>query len=335
MLTKKNKILITGGAGFIGFHVAKLYLKKNYFVIIIDNISNYYDTRLKNKRISSLIKEYTNLIFYKKDITDFNLMNKIFQKHKPDIVINFAAQPGIRASIQNPKFVFKNNIEGFFNIIHLSTLHKVDHLIYASTSSVYGDSNKYIFKENDLINTPLQMYSASKISNEIIAFAYSNIHSIKTTGLRFFTVYGPYGRPDMAYYKFTDLINKNKTIDLYNNGKHQRDFTYIDDIVQGVYKTSKYMPIYYNQNIKKIPHEILNLGKGETVSIKKLISIIEERFNKKAKILFKPYQEGDMIKTFSNIKKAKKLIHYNPKIKIELGLIKFINWYKKYYQINK
>jgi UDP-glucuronate 4-epimerase len=333
MVTKNKKILITGGAGFIGFHVAKFYLKKNFFVIIIDNLSNYYDIKLKNSRINTLIENHTNLIFYKKDITNFNVVDKIFLKHKPDIVINLAAQPGIRASIKNPKYVFKNNIEGFFNIIHLSTLYKVDHLIYASTSSVYGDSKKNIFKENDLINTPLQMYSASKISNEIIAFAYSNIHRIKTTGLRFFTVYGPYGRPDMAYYNFTDLIHKNKTIDLFNNGKHQRDFTYIDDIVQGIYKTSKYMPIYYNKNLKKTPHEILNLGKGEAIAIKKLILNIEELFNKKAKIIYKPHQKGDMIRTFSNIKKAKKLIHYNPKIKLELGITKFINWYKKYYQI--
>ncbi len=327
---KNNKILITGGAGFIGFHLANLYLKKNYHVIIIDNLTKYYDINLKKKRIKILTEKYRKFIFLKLDIKNYSLIEKVYKKYSFDLVVNLAAQPGIRASIKNPKYVFKNNLEGFFNILDLSNKYKIGHLIYASTSSVYGNSKKRIFKETDLNNTPLQMYSASKVSNEILAYAYSNIYKMNITGLRFFTVYGPYGRPDMAYYKFTEAITKNKFIDLFNNGNHKRDFTFIDDIVHGIYNSSRYMPLYYKDNPDKISHEVINLGKGEQVSIKKIISIIENNTKKHAKIRLQSHQEGDMTDTFSNINKAKKLIHYKPKTRIDTGLKKFINWYKKY-----
>ncbi len=331
MFNKNAEILITGGAGFIGYHVANFYLKKDYRVVIIDNLSNYYSTDLKNKRLKILKKKYNKITFYKTDISKYTSIRKIFKKHKFKLVINLAAQPGVRASIINPKLVFKNNINGFFNILNLVKDFKINHLIYASTSSVYGNCNKHKYNENDINNTPLQMYSASKISNELLAYAYSNIYKLNITGLRFFTVYGPFGRPDMAYYTFTDKILNNQKINIYNHGNHKRDFTYIDDIVKGIYNTSKYMPKYYTKNFQAVSHQVVNLGSGKQFPLKNMISIIEKLLNKKSKSVLLPPQEGDMENTLSNINKAKKIIKYKPAVNLEVGLKKFINWYTKFY----
>ncbi len=326
MLDKDSEILITGGAGFIGYHTANYYLRKKFKVVVIDNLSNYYSTSLKNKRIN-LLKKYDHFIFYKKDILNYQSIKKIFEKYNFKLVINLAAQPGVRASVINPRYVFKNNIDGFFNILNLVKEFKIEHFIYASTSSVYGKSDKKKFREYDINNTPLQMYSASKISNEIIAYAYSNIYKLNITGLRFFTVYGPYGRPDMAYYKFTEKIINNKKINIYNNGNHKRDFTYIEDIVNGIFNSSKYMPKYYKKNTNEVSHQIFNLGSGKQHSLKKMIYILEKSLKTKSKSLLQPHQEGDMKNTYSNINKAKKIIRYNPTVSLEVGLKKFVSWY--------
>ena len=326
MLDKNAEILITGGAGFIGYHTASYYLRKKFKVVVIDNLSNYYSTALKNKRIN-LLKKYKNFTFYKEDILNYKSIKKIFEKYNFKLVINLAAQPGVRASVINPKYVFKNNVDGFFNILNLVKEFSIEHFIYASTSSVYGNSNKKIFRESDINNTPLQMYSASKISNEIIAYAYSNIYKLNITGLRFFTVYGPYGRPDMAYYKFTEKIVNNEKISIFNNGKHKRDFTYVEDIVRGIFNSSKYMPKFYKKNSNEVSHQIFNLGSGKQYSLKKMIFILEKLLKSKSNQLLQPHQDGDMENTFSNINKAKKIIRYNPTVSLEVGLKKFVSWY--------
>ena len=326
MLDKNAEILITGGAGFIGYHTASYYLRKKFKVVVIDNLSNYYSTALKNERIN-LLKKYKNFTFYKEDILNYKSIKKIFEKYNFKLVINLAAQPGVRASVINPKYVFKNNVDGFFNILNLVKEFSIEHFIYASTSSVYGNSNKKIFRESDINNTPLQMYSASKISNEIIAYAYSNIYKLNITGLRFFTVYGPYGRPDMAYYKFTEKIVNNEKISIFNNGKHKRDFTYVEDIVRGIFNSSKYMPKFYKKNSTEVSHQIFNLGSGKQYSLKKMIFILEKLLKSKSNQLLQPHQDGDMENTFSNINKAKKIIRYNPSVSLEAGLKKFVSWY--------
>ena len=332
MLNKSKEILITGSAGFIGYHLANYYLSKKYTVTGVDNFSSYYRFDLKKRKILLLKKKYKNFTFHKVDISNFSKLKKIFNHHKFNLVINLAAQPGVRSSIINPKYVFKQNITGFFNILNLVREFNVDHLIYASTSSVYGNSKKRKFKEIDINNTPLQMYSASKITNEILAYSYSNIYKIKITGLRFFTVYGPFGRPDMAYYKFTNKIFNNKKINIYNYGNHKRDFTFIDDIVRGIYNASKIMPNFYKQNFTKVSHEIFNLGSGKQFHLKEMISILEKLLKKNNKAINLPHQIGDMQNTFSDINKAKTILNYKPTVGLEQGLKSFIKWYLNYYK---
>ena len=246
-----NKILITGAAGFIGFHVSLKLLKSGKNVVGIDNLNNYYDPKLKISRLN-ILKKYKNFIFKKIDLVDRKNLNKIFQKNKIEKVVNLAAQAGVRYSLINPKSYIDTNIVGFFNVIDLSREYKVKHFIYASTSSVYGALQKMPFKETYTTDHPIQLYAATKKSNELIAHSYSHIYKLPTTGLRFFTVYGPWGRPDMALFKFTKNILSNKKIDVYNYGNHSRDFTYIEDIVQGILKSTNKIPKYKENLITKI-----------------------------------------------------------------------------------
>jgi UDP-glucuronate 4-epimerase len=322
-----NKInyLVTGSAGFIGFHLCLKLLKKNVSVIGIDNINDYYDIKLKKNR-SKILKKFKNFTFLKIDITNNILLNKAFEKYKPKYVINLAAQAGVRKSITHPHMYVQSNLVGFANILELSKVFKVKHLVYASSSSVYGAETKMPFSEKLSCNNPISFYGATKKANESMAISYSRIHNLPTTGLRFFTVYGPWGRPDMALFKFTDNIINDKPIDLFNFGNHKRDFTYIDDIINGVLKI-----IYKKPTIKNSYSEIFNIGRGKSEKLIDFISNIEKQLCKKAIKNYKPLQQGDVPYTYASTLKLKKIIGYSPKVNISLGVKKFIIWYKKYY----
>ena len=319
-------ILITGCSGFIGFHLSnKILNESKYNLIGIDNLNNYYDVDLKKSRLNYLKKQKKNFVFYKADINNYSKINKIFNFHKINYVIHLAAQAGVRYSIENPKAYIDSNISGFFNIINLSREYKIKHLLFASTSSVYGNTNKFPVHENDNTNNPLTLYAATKKTNEVIAYSYANIYKLPSTALRFFTVYGPYGRPDMAFFKFVDSIYKGKKIELYNNGNHYRDFTYVEDITNSIFLLLKKPPK------QKIPFDVLNIGNGKSIFLKKAIKIIENKIGIKAKIKNLKLQKGDVVKSHSNIKKLKNKINYEPKTDIKKGLDKFIEWYKDYY----
>ena len=311
-------ILITGSAGFIGFHlVKKLSNFKNYKIYGIDNISNYYDVKLKKDRLEILSK-IKNFKFSKIDITNKLKLSHFFSKNRFQIVINLAAQAGVRDSIADPNKYFKNNILGFYNIINLSRIYNIKHFLFASTSSVYGDSLDFPLSEISNTNEPQSFYAASKKTNETISFSFSNIYKMRITGLRFFTVYGPYGRPDMAYYSFTKSIVENKIIELYNKGNHFRDFTYVDDIVSAISKI-----IIKKENKKKL-HNIFNIGYGKSINIIKLIKLIEKESKNKAKIKLVSIKLGDVKKTHSNISKLSKEIGYYPKTSLPQGISKFL-----------
>ena len=320
-------ILITGSAGFIGYHVTKKILNKNIKVIGIDNINNYYDINLKKNRIKDL-KKNKKFFFYKLDLLNYKKLDNIVKNKKIKIIIHLAAQAGVRYSIKNPRIYFKSNLEGFFNILEISRHNNIKHLIYASTSSVYGDSKKFPLSEINRTDQPLSFYAATKKSNEVMAHSYSYIYKLPCTGVRFFTVYGPFGRPDMALFKFTKNILNNHPIELYNNGNHFRDFTYVDDIVDGIYSLIK------KESKKSIPYEIFNIGNGTPKKLLDYLKHIEKNLNKISKTKKLPLQTGDIVKTHSNINKLKKYTGYKPKTNIKIGISRFIEWYKEYYRAN-
>ena len=337
-----SKILVTGSAGFIGFHLCKKLLKMGKKVVGIDNINNYYDQKLKLSRLK-ILKKDKNFFFYKIDIKDEKKLKKVFDKNKINYVVNLAAQAGVRYSLINPKSYIETNLVGFFNIINFSRVYKIKHFVYASTSSVYGALKKLPFKETYSTDHPIQLYAATKKSNEIIAHAYSHIYKMPTTGLRFFTVYGPWGRPDMALFKFTKNILKKKKIDVFNYGKHTRDFTFIDDIVQGIFKSIKKIPKENKKfNFKKpllskssAPFSIYNIGNGKQVKLMKYISEIEDYLKIKAKKNFIKLQKGDIKDTHSDLSKIKKNLNYKSSTSVKNGVRKFLDWYLQYYKINK
>lgn len=314
------KILLTGAAGFIGYHLSKSLLLKGYEVLGIDSLSNYYDVNLKKDRLKKLINE-KKFGFDQVDITNQLELSKIFDNFKPDKVINMAAQPGVRYSIENPYEYVSTNISGFMNIIELCKKNNVKGLIYASSSSVYGGNKKTPFSELDNVSQPISVYAASKISNELIAHTYSHLYGLPTTGLRFFTVYGPWYRPDMGIFIFTRNILNKKPINVFNNGNMQRDFTYIDDIIDGTMSALE----------KNYKCEIFNLGNNNSVSILDLVAIIEKHLKISAIIDYAPLQKGDPVTTYANIKHSLEKLNYKPKVKIDQGIPKFINWYKNYY----
>ena len=320
---KKKYILVTGCSGFIGYHFSKYLLKKNYNVVGVDMMNHYYDINLKLKRLELL--KHRNFKFYKINIEKKSDLKKLFQKYTIDKVVNLAAQAGVRDAIKKPKKYLNYNILGFLNIIQLSTEFKVSHLVYASTSSVYGLNQKIPFQEKDKTEQQNQFYAVTKKTNELTAHVWSENYGLPTTGLRFFTVYGPWGRPDMALFKFTKNIYEKKKIDLHNMGNHKRDFTFIDDIVNGIYKGMINIPN------SKIPAQIFNLGNGKMVSLKYFISLIEKYSGQKAVFNYLPLQKGDIKSTNADISKSKKYLNYSPKTSVELGVKKFVEWYKDYY----
>tara|TARA_B110000967_G_C18843401_1_gene540630 strand:- start:465 stop:1448 length:984 start_codon:yes stop_codon:yes gene_type:complete len=323
-------ILLTGYAGFIGFHLTLSLIKDKSIKNIygLDNLNKYYDINLKKNRLKLLrIADSQNkLIEFNFDIKNHKKLNNTFKNIKIDAVINLAAQAGVRYSFINPKSYIDTNIVGFFNILELVKNKKILKLIFASTSSSYGSQSITPYREDLMNNTPLQLYAATKISNEVMAHSYSHLYGFKSIGLRFFTVYGPYGRPDMAIYKFTDAIYKNKKIDLYGSGKMLRDCTYVDDIVIGIIKTLKNKTTSRDYN-----HNIYNIGYGKPVTVKTILKEIEKNTNKKANIRIIPKHNSEMDTTYcSNIKFNKKF-NFKAKTDINVGLKKFNDWYKSYY----
>ena len=316
-------ILITGCAGFIGFHSAIKFLENGYKVFGVDNLNTYYDPNLKKYRLNKLLLQ-KNFIFENADISDISISN-IFKKFKPEIVINLAAQAGVRYSIDNPRKYFDSNIAGFFNILEACREFKVGHLLYASSSSVYGDVNEVPFSVSDDTDNPESFYAATKKCNELMSVPYSKLYGLNAIGLRFFTVYGPFGRPDMAPWLFTEAIERDRSIDIYNNGDMFRDFTYIDDIVDGLFT------IFEKFNFSEVGlNKVYNLGFGKPVNLLKFVELIEDALGKKAIKNYLPFQQGDVHKTFANIDDLKSDYGYKPKIDIENGIVGWINWYKSY-----
>ncbi len=339
------KIFITGIAGFIGFHLANFLLKKEFEVIGLDNINDYYDPTLKQSRLSELKKTSKkfkkDLTFFKGDLENEGLLHEIFSDYSPDIVINLAAQAGVRYSLENPKAYLNSNIIGFSNIIECCKTHRVDHLIFASSSSVYGGNTKLPFSESQNVDHPISLYAATKKANELIAHTYSHLYDLNVTGLRFFTVYGPWGRPDMALFKFTKSILNNQYIDVYNNGDMFRDFTYIDDIVNSIFllinKKPKHSENYDrnepNPSSSWAPYKIFNIGNSDPQPLMEYIESLENSLNKKAKINFLPMQPGDVKSTYANTELLEEWIGFRPKTSIDYGIKKFVKWYKDFYNI--
>lgn len=321
------RILVTGVAGFIGFHLTNRLLDQGFKVVGLDNLNSYYNPALKKDRLKNISfhKNKKNFKFIRGDITQEQVFKKIFTKYKFKSVIHLAAQAGVRYSLTHPHIYVKSNIMGFFHLLENVKKQKIK-LIFASSSSVYGNNKKKLFVENQNCNTPKQIYAATKISNESMAYAYHELFNLQIVGLRFFTVYGPYGRPDMSIFKFTERILKRKNLEVYNFGKHSRDFTYVDDIVDGILKIlkKKYKPSF----------EIFNLGNNRPVTLKFLIKTISKNLNIEPKIKYLGRQKGDMLFTRASITKAKKFFNYSPKTKLAEGIKKFINWYKSYYKVS-
>ncbi|MDC0373179.1 NAD-dependent epimerase [Candidatus Pelagibacter ubique] len=334
------KTLVTGSAGFIGSMLSLKLLDRGDEVVGIDNHNDYYDPKIKEARLEKL-KKYPNYKHFKIDLSDQKNLEDVFKVYKPQKVVNLAAQAGVRYSMENPLAYINSNIVGFAHILENCRHHKISHLVYASTSSVYGANTKMPFSEQDSANHPLSLYAASKKSNELMAHAYSYLYQLPTTGLRFFTVYGPWGRPDMALFKFTKAILEEKPIDVFNYGNHTRDFTYIDDIVDGVIKTLESPATVNNDWISdmpdpassKAPWRIYNIGNNKPVKLMSYIEALEKGLGKKAKINFLPLQPGDVPDTYANVNILKEKFNFKPSTSVIDGVSNFIKWYKDYYQI--
>ena len=338
-----HSVLITGAAGFIGAAVAKKILKSGKKVIGIDNLNDYYDKKLKNERLKNILensKLETNWSFERISIENKESLDHIFTTYKPKVVINLAAQAGVRYSIENPGSYIKSNISGFHNILDNCRKYDVENFIYASSSSVYGSNVKIPLHEDQQVNHPLSLYAATKRCNELIAHSYSNIYNLPCTGLRFFTVYGPWGRPDMAPMIFANAIFNHKPLNIFNQGKMKRDFTFIDDIVEGIFRCSN-KPATPSKSfdlsnpkasISFVPHRIFNLGNSTNIELMKFISILEKSIGINAIKEFKGMQKGDVISTCADMDKIYQWIGFKPKVKLEEGVDLFVKWYRDYYK---
>jgi len=344
------EVLVTGSAGFIGYHLVKrLLMQENVKVTGIDNINAYYNVQLKYDRLSDSgidsagLKYGDNHIsaknpryeFVKLDLIDSDGLMDLFKRKKFDVVINLAAQAGVRYSLVNPKAYIDSNITGFFNLLECSRHHHIKHLIYASSSSVYGLNQKIPFEIQDKVDQPISLYAASKKSNELMAHAYSHLFGFQTTGLRFFTVYGPWGRPDMALYKFTKAIVEGKPIEVFNNGKMRRDFTYIDDIIDGIEKVipiTKVLDSQYGEH--RDLYRIFNIGRGEPVNLLDFINELEKNIGVEAVREYLPLQDGDVSDTWADLAETKLQLDYNPQISVAEGVKEFVKWYMNYYSLN-
>ncbi len=335
-----NRILVTGAAGFIGFHLSQRLLKDGNHVIGVDSINDYYDVQLKEARLR-ILKNYPNFIFHRLDISDKSQVDDLFNTAGIDYAVNLAAQAGVRHSIEHPHTYLHSNIEGFLNILEGCRNKPVKHLIYASSSSVYGGNQKMPFSTGDNVDHPLALYAASKRSNELMAHAYSNLYAIPTTGLRFFSAYGPYGRPDMALFIFTKSILEGKPINVFNYGKMKRDFTFVDDLVECIVRLIPKIP-QLNKDWDRIqldpatsfaPYRIFNVGNSATVELVRYIEIIEKKLGIKAIKNLLPMQDGDVPDALADVQDLLKEIGYKPSTSIEVGVGKFIDWYLDYYKL--
>jgi len=321
MTGKDRAILVTGSAGFIGFHVSKRLLEMGEPVVGVDNLNEYYDVTLKKARLE-ILRSYDDFTFYREDIQNLQALEDIFESHNLDIICNLAAQAGVRYSLKDPFSYQKSNLEGFLSLLELARKYRVRNFVYASSSSVYGDNKKVPFSVDDRVDTPVSLYAATKKANELIAHAYSHLYQIPCTGLRFFTVYGPWGRPDMALFLFTEAILKKRPINVYNYGHMKRDFTYIDDIVHGTIAALQ----------RAVPYDVFNLGNSQSVELLDFIRILEGALGQEAQKNMMPMQPGDVPETAADIRKSRELLGFDPKTSLEEGTRKFVAWYREYYR---
>lgn len=333
-----TKILVTGAAGFIGFHMSKRLLEKGYVVIGVDNMNDYYDPQLKADRLALLVG-YDNFSFYKTDIKDKEELDRVFMKHRPEYVIHLAAQAGVRYSITNPYAYVDSNLIGFVNVLEACRNYPIKHLIYASSSSVYGGNKVIPFSTNHNVDHPVSLYAATKKSNELMAHTYSHLFNIPTTGLRFFTVYGPWGRPDMAYFSFTKDMMTGTPIKVFNQGEMERDFTYVDDIVEGIHKLLDHIPTAqanWDESLDDLstsfaPYKLYNIGNNNPVKLMRFIQVLEELLETEADKVYMDMQPGDVLRTYADVSDLERDIDFKPETAIEEGLSRFVKWYKKYY----
>lgn len=331
------KILLTGCAGFIGMHVAKALLEQQIEVLGIDNLNDYYDPELKNARLAELAR-FSNFTFKQVDIADNGLLREAVLAYKPSRILHLAAQAGVRYSISNPQVYIQSNLVGFGNILELARQLEVEHLVFASSSSVYGANTKMPFAESDPVDHPVSLYAATKKSNELMAHSYSHLYGLPVTGLRFFTVYGPWGRPDMSPWLFTKAILEGKSIDVFNNGNMERDFTYIDDIVQGAVAALSKIPIADsafsmdnpNPSASYAPYKIFNIGHNSPVKLLHFIELLGAALDRPVNMNFLPMQKGDVVATYANIDRLHALTGYQPKVGLAEGLAQWAEWYKWY-----
>ncbi len=332
-------ILVTGAAGFIGFHTTKKLLARGETVVGFDNVNDYYDVSLKEARLEQLSRE-ERFEFVRADLSAKEMVNSVFESHRPDRVINLAAQAGVRYAFDNPHAYVDSNLMGFLNILEGCRHYDVKHLVYASSSSVYGANTSLPFSVDDNVDHPVSFYAVTKKANELMAHSYAHLYGIPTTGLRFFTVYGPWGRPDMAMFIFTRKILAGEPIDVFNNGQHSRDFTYIDDIVDGIVRSMDHVAEgdtnwsgdAPNPATSKAPYRLFNIGNNQSVELMHLISCIEDALGRKAEKNFLPMQPGDVPRTFANIDALTETTGFAPTTPIEVGVKKFIDWYLSYYE---
>ncbi|MDD4717062.1 MAG: NAD-dependent epimerase [Eubacteriales bacterium] len=332
------KIMITGAAGFIGFHLSRRLLEMGHIVTGIDNLNDYYDPALKLSRLE-ILNAHDAFTFIKADLKDKEAVDKVWAKQKPEYVVNLAAQAGVRYSIENPYAYVDSNLIGFMNILEACRNNPVKHLLYASSSSVYGGNKVAPFSTGHNVDHPVSLYAATKKSNELMAHTYSHLYGIPTTGLRFFTVYGPFGRPDMAYYSFTRDILAGRPLKVFNHGKMERDFTYIDDIVEGVVKLIDRIPVVKRDwdesrddlSTSFAPYKIYNIGNNDPVPLMRFINALETALGKEAEKVFMDMQPGDVMRTYADVSDLERDIGFKPSTSIEDGLRKFVDWYTGYY----
>lgn len=334
-----QKTLITGAAGFIGFHLSSKLLERGEHVVGLDNLNDYYDVSLKRARLDLLCK-YPNFESVKIDLIDRRGLEDLFEKHAFSKIVHLAAQAGVRYSLQNPYAYLDSNLVGFLNVLELCRRYPPEHLVFASSSSVYGANRKVPFSVNDNVDHPLSLYAASKKANELMAHSYSSLYRLPVTGLRFFTVYGPYGRPDMALYIFTKAILEGKPIDVYNHGKMKRDFTYVADVVEAIERLLPRAPKgnpHWDANVPDpstsfAPYRIFNIGNNQPVELLQFIKVLGQRLNKEVIMNFLPIQPGDVRETYADISALEKEINFRPSTSIEDGIDKFVKWYRSYYK---
>ena len=340
-MTEKT-VLVTGGAGFIGYHLTKKLLNDGYRIVSVDNMNDYYDVNIKHYRLNELYK-FNNFIFIKGNLSDKELINKIFEEYKPEVVVNLAAQAGVRYSITNPDAYIESNLIGFYNILEACRNNPVEHLVYASSSSVYGGNKKVPFSTDDKVDNPVSLYAATKKSNELLAHCYSKLYNIPSTGLRFFTVYGPAGRPDMAYFGFTNKLIKGESIKIFNYGNCKRDFTYVDDIVEGIIRVMQGAPKKENgeDGLPLPPYAVYNIGNSNPENLLDFVRILQEELIR-ANVLpedydfeshkeLVPMQAGDVPVTYADTSALEKDFGFRPSTSLRDGLRKFAEWYKEFY----